>query len=279
LLRSNLVHMKKISIILIFVFIIFIAGGFIIVNSYNVKSFNVLVYGVDGRNEDPVERSDAIILINYNYINNKMVATSIPRDSYVKITCKNNKLDKVNHAYAYGKEKCLKNTIAQLFDIKKLNYVMIKFDDVVKIIDYFGLIEIIPNHSFCQVSVKGDKNFCFEKNKKIQIDGEQALAYMRSRKSLPQGDFDRIKNQRQIMKIIISKFLKLSLLEKIKFINYINEIIETDLSIKNINVKKVVNMQQINLSEYTLKGEDYYDTYYYYKLDICYLEKIKKYYI
>ena len=59
---------------------------------------NVLIYGVDGRNNDEIERSDSIILVNYNFEKSTIVATSIPRDSYVKITCKNNSYDKINHA-------------------------------------------------------------------------------------------------------------------------------------------------------------------------------------
>lgn len=271
--------MKKGLAIILIVAIIFLTSGVIAICGLNNDKINVLIYGVDGRKGDEIERSDAIILVNYNFNDNKMVATSIPRDSYVKITCKNNKYDKINHSYSYGGENCLNKTVSQLFKINNVKNIMFNFESVIGLIDYFGLIELTPLYSFCQIDEIGENTYCFEKNKKIQIDGRQALAYMRARKSLPNGDFDRMKNQRQIFKVLINEFLKLSLIEKIKFYNYAKEMVKTDIQVKDFNLKKTINIKQIKISEYILKGEDYIDKYYYYKLDEVYLEKIKKYYI
>lgn len=271
--------MRKALLISSFIAFLLVFSGIVIVNALNNQKINILIYGLDGREEDTNERSDALLLVNYNFDNSEMIVTSIPRDSYVKITCRNNQYDKINHAYAYGGEKCLKRTVSNLFGIKTMKNIVFDFKSVVEIVDYFGLIELKPTHSFCQIDEYGEINYCFEKNKKIQIDGRQALAYMRARKNLPNGDFDRIKHQREILKIIINEFMKLSVIEKFYFYNYAKNIIDTDLKIKDINVKKIIGAQQINLKEYTLKGEDYINTYYYYKLDLVYLEKIKKYYI
>lgn len=272
--------MKKLFIIaaiaLTFTFVI----GTVFVKAFNNEKLNILIYGVDGReNIDEVERSDAIILVNYNFNSSELTVTSIPRDSYVKISCKNNEYDKINHAYAYGKEKCLNDTVSNLFGINNPNNIMVSFNNVVKLIDYFGLIEVTPNYTFCQSDEKYSNKYCFEKNKKILIDGKQALAYMRNRKSLPNGDFDRVKNQRQILKILINKFLNLGIIDKIKFYNYAKENAQTDLNLTDFNIKRIINVKQIKLNEYTLKGESYINKYYYYKLDSNYLEKIKKYYI
>ena len=272
--------MKKLFIIASIILTIIFVMGTVFVKAFNNEKLNILIYGVDGReNIDEVERSDSIILVNYNFNNSEITATSIPRDSYVKISCKNNRYDKINHAYAYGKEKCLNDTVSNLFGISKPNNVMLSFNDVVKLIDYFGLIELTPNYTFCQSDEKYTNKYCFEKGKKILIDGRQALAYMRNRKSLPNGDFDRVKNQRQVLKILINKYLGLGVIDKIKFYNYAKENVQTDLKLTNFNIKKIINVKQINLNEYTLKGEDYINKYYYYKLDLDYLEKIKKYYI
>lgn len=271
--------MKKALIFFSCILILITICGVVIVNGLNNEKINILIYGLDGRNENEVERSDALILLNYNFNNNIITATSIPRDSYVEITCKDNKFDKINHAYAYGGQKCLNSTIENLFQITKIKSIKVDFNNIVELVDYFGLIEIIPSHSFCQTDINGKRVYCFEKEKKILVDGKQALAYMRARKNLPNGDFDRIKNQRQVLKVILNNFLKLSLIEKIRFLNFTRQIVDTNIEIKDINVKKIINIQQINLDEYTLKGEDYYNQYYYYKLDKAYLEKIKKIYI
>lgn len=272
--------MKKIIIIATIIVIAIITTGFALINGLNEEKINVLIYGVDGREgAEESERSDAIILANYNFTSSKIVVTSIPRDSYVKITCKNNDYDKINHAYAYGGEKCLNETVSQLFEIKNVKNALLSFEDVVKIVDYFGLIEITPKYTFCQSDENLENKYCFEKGKKILIDGEQTLAYMRNRKSLPNGDLSRTENQRQIFKVLVERFLKLSLVEKIKFYKYAKQNIKTDLKFNDLNIKKLINVKQIELSEYTLKGEGYINKYYYYKLDHSYLEKIKKYYI
>lgn len=272
--------MKKISLLLIFVILVVFLSGFLITRALDNEKINVLIYGVDGRkNVEEAERSDAIILINLDFYNGSIVATSIPRDSYVKISCRNNKYDKINHAYAYGGEVCLNDTVAQLFNIKNIKNVLLNFEDVIELVDYFGLIELTPNYTFCQLDEVGKNKYCFEKNKKILIDGRQALAYMRNRKSLPRGDISRTQNQRQIVKTLIEKFLSLSLVEKIQFYKYAKKNIKTDVTIRDFNVKKIVGVKQFEIREYTLKGEDYINGSYYYKLDKSYLEKIKKFYI
>ena len=270
--------MKRISVIIIAIAFVIFIGGVVVVNAIDNKKINILIYGLDG-NGTQSERSDAIMLVNYNFDNNDMVITSIPRDSYVEITCKNNKYDKINHSYAYGGKKCLNDTVSKLFEINNVKNIVFDFKSVIELIDYFGLIELTPSYSFCQIDELGVRTYCFEKDKKIQIDGRQTLAYMRARKKLPNGDFDRIKNQRQVLKIILNKFLNLSLAGKIKFYNYFRNVVETDIKLKDLNIKKLINVKQINLDEYTLKGEDYINIYYYYRLDLKYLEKIKKYYI
>lgn len=268
----------------VFIMLVFMLGvcaiGTVIISLNNNEKINILIYGVDGREGvEEVERSDAIILLNYNFNTSNMVVTSVPRDSYVKVTCKNNSYDKVNHAYAYGGQTCLNNTVSQLFGINEVKNVLISFNSVIELVDYFGVIQITPKYTFCQSDENYEQRYCFEKDKRILINGEQALAYMRNRKSLPKGDLSRTENQRQIFKTIMEKVLRLSIIEKIKFFAFFKNKVNTDLEIKDFNLKKIININKINLSEYILKGEDYINKYYYYKLDEEYLENIKKYYI
>ena len=55
---------------------------------------------------------------------------------------------------------------------------------------------------------------------------------MRNRKSLPNGDLDRSKNQRQVLKEVINKVLKLNLIGKIKTFNFIKNRVETDINME-----------------------------------------------
>lgn len=271
--------LKKILLGVLCAFVILtVVAGVYVVKAYNNKNLNVLIYGIDGRETEESERSDAIILVNYKFDEKKLTVTSIPRDSYVKITCKDNMYDKINHAYAYGKGKCLNETVEQLFEIKDVKNITISFKDVIEIVDFFGLIEITPKYTFCQSDESLSKKYCFEKDKTILIDGKQALAYMRNRKSLSNGDIDRTSNQRQIFRIIMNYFLKLSLIEKVNFYNYFKNKVNSDIKISDLNLKSLISVNKITFDEYILRGEDYINKYYYYKLDQEYLEKIKKYY-
>ena len=271
---------KKIMItLMVSIITIIVLIGTVIIKSFDNKKINILLYGLDGRNEDENERSDSIMLINVNFVNSSITTTSIPRDSYVEITCRDNKYDKINHSYAYGGTECLNETVKKLFEVDELKNVILDFDSVEQLINYFGLIELVPSYSFCQSDIKLNKKYCFEKDKKILIDGRQALAYMRNRKSLPNGDIDRVENQRQILKLLMRKFLNLSFIEKIKYFYYVKNIVRTDLEIEDFNVKSLINVNKLLINEYTLKGEGYIEDYYYYKLDNNFLEKIKKYYI
>ena len=67
------------------------------------------------------------MLVNYNFNKGDITITSIPRDSYVQVTCKNDAYDKINHAYAYGGKECLNNSVSKLFglnNIKNIDYLV-----------------------------------------------------------------------------------------------------------------------------------------------------------
>ena len=279
--KGRILMKKRVFISL---FLVFILVGTLVVSANSKKeSINVLLYGLDGREEDEYERSDSIMIINYNFNSNKAIITSIPRDSYVRVTCRNNRFDKINHAYVYGEldkkgdgQKCLNDTVSKLFEVNNLYNAQVDFDKVIEIIDYIGLISITPSNSFCQSNIKGTRKYCFEANKTISMDGEQSLAYMRNRKSLPNGDLDRSKNQRQVLKEVINKVLKLNLIGKIKTFNFIKNRVETDINMNDLNLNALASMNNITMEEYTLKGKGVLKDLYYYELDPENLAKIKK---
>lgn len=282
--KGRILMKKRVFISL---FLVFILVGTLVVRANSKKeSINVLLYGLDGREEDEYERSDSIMIINYNFNSNKAIITSIPRDSYVRVTCRNNRFDKINHAYVYGEldkkgdgQKCLNDTVSKLFEVNNLYNAQVDFDKVIEIIDYIGLISITPSNSFCQSNIKGTRKYCFEANKTISMDGEQSLAYMRNRKSLPNGDLDRSKKQRQVLKEVINKVLKLNLIGKIKTFNFIKNRVETDINMNDLNLNALASMNNITMEEYTLKGKGVLKDLYYYELDPENLAKIKKMYI
>ena len=71
------------------------------------SSFSVLLLGIDngayGRDTE-VGRSDTMLLVTVNPKLKKTTMISIPRDSYTEIIGYGT-FDKINHAYAFGKEQ------------------------------------------------------------------------------------------------------------------------------------------------------------------------------
>lgn len=59
---------------------------------------NILVLGIDQRGNEQ-GRSDSIAVYHLDPVNNKNSVLAVPRDTYLQIA---GKMDKLNHAYAFG---------------------------------------------------------------------------------------------------------------------------------------------------------------------------------
>ncbi|MBQ1416012.1 MAG: LCP family protein, partial [Selenomonas sp.] len=71
----------------------------------------IMIMGVDERDDD-VGRSDTLMIASIDHKTNQASLLSVPRDTRVKI--KGHGFDKVNAAYAYGKEKLSQDTVESL---------------------------------------------------------------------------------------------------------------------------------------------------------------------
>ncbi|MBW8382669.1 MAG: LCP family protein, partial [Youngiibacter sp.] len=61
---------------------------------------NILLLGTDKREPDENSRSDSMMILSIDPVNNNLKLSSLMRDTYVKI--KGHGSDKLAHAYAYG---------------------------------------------------------------------------------------------------------------------------------------------------------------------------------
>ena len=81
---------------------------------YDDKVTNIALFGIDA-GEDGIGRSDSIMIATIDTHNKKLKLTSIMRDSYVNID--GHGLDKINHAYAFGKSQLAIKTLNENFDL------------------------------------------------------------------------------------------------------------------------------------------------------------------
>lgn len=143
--------MKKMNIkIIVIILIISIfplnnINGLELVENSKVENTveNILLIGKDGINNDSSSRSDTMIILTVDTINRTLKLTSLARDTLVKIPDRG--YEKLNHAYAYGKEKLLIETINENFDLNIKDYAVVNFKSFIDIIDILGGVDVNVN--------------------------------------------------------------------------------------------------------------------------------------
>ncbi|MBR3205297.1 MAG: LCP family protein, partial [Bacillus sp. (in: Bacteria)] len=167
-------------------------------------SFSVLLLGIDSRPGETVKqaRSDAMVLATVNRTNKTVKLLSIPRDSYVNIP--GHGYDKITHAHAFGDADLTVSTVENLLDIPV---------DFVIESNFKAFKEIVNELNGVSVNIKDEyvvKQILKDTKGKVQLqtgthtlDGNQALAYVRTRKA----DSDLMRGQRQmeVLKAIFDK--------------------------------------------------------------------------
>lgn len=129
----------------------------------------------------------------------QILLTSIPRDYYVQLAGTSGYKDKLTHAGNYGINMSI-DTIEKLLDIDINYYVRVNFTTLEKLIDAIDGVDVYSEYSF--VSYIDSYKFYKGYN---HMNGKQALAFSRERKSLPSGDIERGRNQEAVIEAIIRK--------------------------------------------------------------------------
>src|SRR5690606_31071889 len=141
---------------------------------------NVLFLGIDRDEERDatlgVYRTDTIALATINMETKDVKVLSIPRDTYAYLPV-TGKMDKINHAYAFGSLKgngvdSSVDAINSLIKYAKVDYYFsIEMEPIPEIVDLLGGVEMDVD-----VNIKGVLEKGFQ-----TLNGEQALAYIRYR--------------------------------------------------------------------------------------------------
>ena len=201
------------------------------------KPFTVLLMGVDSEKDGLIKNAsngDSLILISFNPTTLNATMLSIPRDSYVPISCfKDNRKSKITHAGWYG-ASCMINTIQDFLDVKIDYYFKINFKGVVSLVDTLGGVTVEVPRDLCTDNSSRDGKVCIQKGVQT-LNGEEALVLARNRYDLPGGDFDRANNQQLLLK---------ALLNQVKTINSISQITEILTTISN-NIDTNMTTNQI----------------------------------
>lgn len=138
------------------------------------------------------QRSDVLMLAQIEAGGTGLNIMSIPRDSWVDIPGYGK--GKINAAFSYGGPDLAIQTVENLVGITIDHFMMTDFASFSALTDALGGVSI--------PTAQGT----------TLMNGDQALAYVRERYSLPRGDFDRVQRQQAWMRAIVQKAFSQSLL-------------------------------------------------------------------
>ncbi len=163
-------------------------------------ALNFVLLGSDSR--DPEDsgagRSDSIMVVHLNKAHDEAYIVSFPRDMYVDIP--GHGKNKINAAFALGGTQLMVETLETLLGTRMDHVVMVDFEGFIKLTESLGGVTVKNKTAF------SSHGFDYPEGE-ITISGEEALWFVRERKSLPNGDLDRAENQRNVIKAIVAKGL------------------------------------------------------------------------
>lgn len=210
---------------------------------YNDKIVNVLLIGMDDPEGEEYGRSDAMIIVSIDTINQKLKLTSVWRDTYgliqvPEVKGKNAAYDtheKINGANFYGGPELTVKTIESLYKVRIDGYIMTTFDSFKDLIDAMGGINVDVEQyedEFLQEEAQYSWHATYGKG--VLLNGSEALVYSRIRHL--DSDIKRTERQRKVMSAMLDKIDELSTTQLFKTVNsYLDKgYVSTNFSQKDI---------------------------------------------
>ncbi|AKR38187.1 MAG TPA: LytR family transcriptional regulator [Bacillus sp. (in: Bacteria)] len=223
------------------------------------EPFTILIMGIedyatDGQNG----RTDSLMFATVNPKTKKISLMSIPRDSRVPIVGKG-KEDKINAAHAYGGEEMAIKTVEGFLKVPVDHYIKIDFQGFKGIVDAVGGVTVdVPFDFWERSDVDYYKKIQFKQGQQ-NLNGEEALAYVRMRKQDPNGDYGRAARQRQLLAAVAHKLNSTSTVFKIKDLTaVVGKYIKTDIPISDglALYNKLSGFDPSTMQTLKLEGED-----------------------
>ena len=137
-------------------------------------------------------RADALQLVIVDLAKRRGSVLSFPRDSYVPIP--GHGTNKINAAMAFGGPRLLVATFERLTGLTIDYYAVTSFDGLTDIVNKVGGVQVDVD-----MNLRDHFAGAFLDKGRQRLDGAQALAYARARKTLPGGDFTRSRHQGQLL--------------------------------------------------------------------------------
>ena len=167
-------------------------------------SYNIYISGIDQWASEKgmdLERSDVNMIATICPKTRKILLTSIPRDSYIKLHTAG-QMDKLTHTGVYGIDETL-GTVEDWLGIDLNYYVKMNFSAVVDIIDAIGGVDVYSPKEF----KPSKRSWWTVKKGWNHMSGKYALAFARERKAFNNEDSQRVENQQRVVDAILTKMM------------------------------------------------------------------------
>lgn len=199
---------------------------------YDDDVINVLCIGVDTRNKNTISGlTDSMIIVSVNRELGTITFTSVMRDSYAYLESPDGvgSFNKINSAFPFYGIENLIETLQNHFKIRIDGYAMINFAFFKAVIDKLGgvdveLSEYEANH------FNTNYGWDLQPGSSVNLTGDQALAFCRSRKIYNDGDVQRTQNQREVLISLLRKAATIQASEVPEYVATFLPYIETSYS-------------------------------------------------
>ncbi|WP_394274619.1 LCP family protein [Luteococcus sp.] len=150
------------------------------------NALNFLVVGTD-KADGGSARSDVIVVAHISSDRKRVDLIHVPRDYYVTIPGQGK--NKINAAYASGGTGLLVQTLQPLLGVPIDHVATVDFEGFRNMVDALGGVNL---------PVDGQR---------VRMNGDEALKWVRERKSLGQGDISRGQRQMQFIRAVMMEYL------------------------------------------------------------------------
>lgn len=198
-----------------------------------VGRMNILCLGLDrnwtnkGMPYTKNVRSDTMIVLSLDLRERTVSALSIPRDSRVEIP--DHGLHKINDAHQIGGVDLAIDTVREFLEIPIDYYVVVRIGAVEKVVDALGGLQIDVEKDMKYDDNWGQLHIDLKRGDQ-RLTGKQIEGYMRFRHD-GEGDYGRMRRQQQVLRTIAEQAkTPTTLLNLDKWIDLLNENVETNLS-------------------------------------------------
>lgn len=206
------------------------------------SSFVVYVSGNDSYGElSSSGRSDVNLLMAVNPDTGRVLLVNTPRDYYVETPVSGGDRDKLTHAGIYGVDVSM-GTLSMLYGVPVDHYVRMNFSGFMEIIDALGGVEVVNEEAFNAGGYHFDAGT-------IDLDGSQALAFVRERHSFAGGDRTRGQHQAAVLRAVIRKLTSTALLANYgELMQGLEDAFETSMTREEISAQ--VQRQLLNKTQW-----------------------------